>query len=164
MAPMSTIGIGLKRMRTRGLKTKSRWNSLEQSLLKIKTDATTILKLFVSRNSWLELNWKVKLGKWGGSPKMFLSLWLFNLRKCSFYWLLSPTLKSTWLRLISLDKCEGEARVSSRKGKVLLSLKFKVRKYVAEISRCCLCMIGILSLAGRATLSEEVNFKENLRL
>ena len=86
------------------------------------------------------------------------------LRKRPFYGLLCPTFKSTWLRLISLDKCEGEARVSSRKGKVLLSLKFKVRKYVAEISRCCLCMIGILSLAGRATLSEEVNFKENLRL
>ena len=37
MAPMSTIGIGLKRMQTHGLKTKSRWNSLEQSLLEIKT-------------------------------------------------------------------------------------------------------------------------------
>ena len=55
------------------------------------------------------------------------------LRKRPFYGLLCPTFKSTWLRLISLDKCEGEARVSSRKGKVLLSLKFKVRKYVVEI-------------------------------
>ena len=164
MAPMSTIGIGLKRMQTHGLKTKSRWNSLEQSMFKIKPVPTIILKLFISRNSWLVLNWKVKLGKWGGRPRMFLSLWLFNLRKCSFYWFLCPTWKSTWLRLISLDKCEGEARVSSRKGKVLFSLKFRARKYVVEISRCCLCMIGILSLAGRATLSEEVNFKENLRL
>ena len=50
------------------------------------------------------------------------------LRKSHFYWLLCPTLKSTWLRLISLDKCEGEARVSSRKGKVWFSLTFKVRK------------------------------------
>ena len=66
------------------------------------------------------------------------------LRKRPFYWLLCPTLKSTWLRLISLDKCEGEARVSSRKGKVLFSLKFKVWKYyVVEISRCCLwcCLV-----------------------
>ena len=37
------------------------------------------------------------------------------LRKRPFYGLLCPTFKSTWLRLISLDKCEGEARVSSRK-------------------------------------------------
>ena len=61
------------------------------------------------------------------------------LRKRPFYGLLCPTSKSTWLRLISLDKCEGEARVSSRKGKVLFSLKFKVWKYyVVEISGCCL--------------------------
>ena len=61
------------------------------------------------------------------------------LRKRPFYGLLCPTFKSTWLRLISLDKCEGEARVSSRKGKVLFSLRFEVWKcYVVEISRCLL--------------------------
>ena len=53
------------------------------------------------------------------------------LRKRPFYWLLCPTLKSTWLRLISLDKCEGEARVSSRKGKVL----FKVQSLEILCSR-----------------------------
>ena len=130
MAPMSTIGIGLKRMQTRGLKTKSRWNSLEQNLSKIETVHIQELVIGAQLESQAgQVRWKTK--------NVYLIVVVLRKRHC--YWHLCSTIKSTWLRLISLDKCEGEARVSSRKGKVLFSLKFKVWKYyVVEIFRCCL--------------------------
>ena len=133
MAPMSTIGIGLKRMQTGGPKTKSRWNSLEQSLYEIKLFNVHIQELVIGA----QLESRAGQVRW--KTKNLSLIVVVYVRKCPFYRLLCPTLKSTWLRLISLDKFAGEARVSSRKGKVLFSLKFKVWKYyVVEISRCCL--------------------------
>ena len=127
------IGIGLKRMQTRGLKTKSRWNSLEQSLYEIKLFNVHIQELVIGA----QLESRAGQVRW--KTKNLSLIVVVYVRKCPFYRLLCPTLKSTWLRLISLDKFAGEARVSSRKGKVLFSLKFKVWKYyVVEISRCCL--------------------------
>ena len=71
MAPMSTIGIGLKRMQTGGPKTKSKWNPLEQSLYKIKTVQCS----FPGTRDWCSTG----KSSWASEVENqeSLSLWLF---------------------------------------------------------------------------------------
>ena len=75
-------------------------------------------------------------------------------------------------RLISLDRCEGEARVSSRKGKVINNTEILFNKDLGKVSsvllftlkiRCSSCMIGVLWLLGKVRPVKEVHFKESWR-